>query len=244
VFDNDYKHPVVLAKECATLDLLSDGRLELGLGAGWMRADYDAAGMAYDEPAVRVDRMEESLRIIKGLMADGPFSFSGDHYTVTALDGEPRPVQRPHPPILIGGGSRRVLSIAGREADIVGINPSLREGAVGPDAARSALREATLQKVAWVREAAGERFGDIELHVLTAFVQFTDDPAALMEGMAGAFGITPEEALEVPVVLAGTVDSMCETLVARGEQYGFSYVTIHEDVLEPFAEVVARLAGT
>jgi probable F420-dependent oxidoreductase len=244
VFDNDYRHPVVLARDCATLDLLSDGRLEVGLGAGWMRADYDAAGMPYDEPAVRVERMEEGLRIVKGLMAGGPFSFSGRHYTVTALEGGPRPVQQPHPPILIGGGSRRVLSIAGREADIVGINPSLRAGAVGPDAARSALREATLQKVEWVRQAAGARFADIELHVLTAFVQFTDDPRSLVEGMAGAFGITPDEALEVPVVLAGTVEAMCETLVARREQYGFSYVTIHEDVLDPFAEVVARLAGS
>jgi probable F420-dependent oxidoreductase len=244
VFDNDYKHPVVLAKECATIDLLSDGRLELGLGAGWMRSDYDAAGMPYDEPAVRVDRMEEGLRIIKGLMAEGPFSFSGRHYTVTDLDGEPLPVQRPHPPILIGGGSKRVLTIAGREAQIVGINPSLREGAVGAGAARSALREATLQKVEWVRAAADERFDEIELHCLTAVVQFTDDPRALVEGMAGYFGVTPDEALEVPVVLAGTVDSMCETLIARRELYGFSYVSIHDDVLDPFAEVVARLAGT
>jgi probable F420-dependent oxidoreductase len=244
VFDNDYKHPVVLAKECATIDLLSDGRLELGLGAGWMRVDYDAAGMPYDEPAVRVERMEEGLRIIKGLMAEGPFSFAGRHYTVTELDGAPLPVQRPHPPILIGGGSKRVLAIAAREAQIVGINPSLRAGEVGVDAARSALREATLRKVEWVREAAGERFPAIELHCLTAVVQFTDDPMGVAEGMAGYFGITPAEALDVPMVLAGTVESMCETLIARRELYGFSYVSIHDDVLEPFAEVVARLAGT
>jgi len=244
VFDNDYKHPVVLAKECATIDLLTDGRLELGIGAGWMKVDYDASGMAYDAPGTRVERMEEGIRIIKGLMAEGPFSFAGRHYTVTELDGEPLPVQRPHPPFLIGGGSKRVLSIAGREAQIVGINPSLRSGEVGVDAARSALRDATLQKVAWVKEAAGARFDDIELHCLTAMVQFTDDPRALVEGMAGYFGVTADEALEVPLVLAGTVDSMCDTLVERRELYGFSYVSIHEDVLEPFAEVVARLAGT
>ncbi len=244
VFDNDFVHPVVLAKQCATLDLLTDGRLELGLGAGWMRADYDAAGMPYDEPAVRVDRMEEGLRIIKGLMADGPFSFAGRHYAVSALEGEPKPVQRPHPPILIGGGSKRVLSIAGREAQIVGINPSLREGAVGPDAARSSLREATLQKVEWVRAAAGERFADLELHCLTFVVRVTDDPRAVVEGMAGAFGITPDEALAAPQVLAGSVDAICDTLVERREVYGFSYVSIHDDDLEPFAPVVARLAGT
>ena len=104
VFDNDYKHPAVLAKELATQDVLSGGRVEIGLGAGWMETDYRSIGMAYDRPGVRIDRFEEGIAVIKGAMADGPFSFAGRHYTITDYDGRPKPVQRPHPPLLIGGG--------------------------------------------------------------------------------------------------------------------------------------------
>ena len=128
VFDNDYKHPVVLAKELATIDLLSEGRLEIGLGAGWMISDYEESGIPYDSPKVRIDRFVEGLRVIKGTMGDGPFSFSGDHYTVTNYNGQPKPLQKPCPPVLIGGGGKRVLSIAAREADIVGINGTLHAG--------------------------------------------------------------------------------------------------------------------
>ncbi len=244
VFDNDYKHPVVMAKEVATLDLLSDGRFELGLGAGWMRADYDAAGIPYDPPGTRIDRMIEGLTIIKGLMGDAPFSFSGSHYTVTALDGTPTPVQRPHPPILIGGGSKRILSVAARHADIVAFNASLAAGAVTPEAAASATAERFDEKVAWAREAAGERWADLELHCHNVVCEITDDPMGIAESMAPFFGITPAEALEVPLVLAGTLDGICETLLARRERYGFSYYSVHADKVREFAPVVARLAGT
>ncbi|MGH9025030.1 MAG: TIGR03621 family F420-dependent LLM class oxidoreductase, partial [Acidimicrobiia bacterium] len=144
VLGNDYRHPVALAREAATLDLLTDGRLELGLGAGWMTADYEKAGMQLDRPGVRVDRLAESIAVLKGLFADGPFSFEGRYYAVTELDGQPKPVQRPHPPILVGGGAPRVLKLAGREADIIGINANLRSGeATNPDAARSMTGAAT-----------------------------------------------------------------------------------------------------
>src|SRR5688500_8697486 len=123
VFDNDYKHPVVLAKEVATIDVLSGGRVELGIGAGWMNSDYEQSGIQHDRAGVRIDRMEEGIAVMKGLFGEGPCSYEGAHYRVTAMDGLPKPVQRPHPPLLIGGGGKRVLSIAGREADIVGINP-------------------------------------------------------------------------------------------------------------------------
>src|SRR6266568_4197945 len=126
VFDNDFRHPVMLAREAATLDLLSGGRFELGLGAGWNRSEYEQAGIPYDSPGVRVSRMEEALHIIKGLLADGPVNFSGKYYTVTDLEGHPKPVQRPHPPILIGGGGKRLLSIAAREATTVGFTPTFR----------------------------------------------------------------------------------------------------------------------
>jgi probable F420-dependent oxidoreductase len=243
VFDNDYRHPLVLAKEAATLDLLSDGRLELGLGAGWMRSDYAQSGMPYDPPAERVDRFEEGLAVIKGLMGEGPFSFSGRYYTVTEHDGLPKPVQRPHPPIIIGGGGPRVLAIAGREADIVSINPNLRDGLGGAETAPNIVPEMTSRKVGWVREAAGARFDEIELHVLIGFCMFTDDPMSIASAMAPSFGIDAADALHVPVALLGTVDSMVEELQRRRDEWGFSYVTI-EGPWEEFAPVVSRLAGT
>ena len=156
VFDNDYRHPVVLAKEAATLDLLSGGRLELGLGAGWMRTDYEESGIAYDTPGVRVDRFAEGVAVVAGLLeSDGPFSFSGRHYTVTEHTLLPRPVQRPRPPLILGGGGRRVLTLAGKLGDIVSINVDLRAGTGGPETAPNASPDATRQKVAWVREPPG-----------------------------------------------------------------------------------------
>ena len=155
VFDNDYRHPVHLAKEVATLDLLSEGRVEFGLGAGWMRSDYQAAGLPYDRPGVRIDRMVEALAIIRQLWADGVATFSGAHYEVDGLVGQPRPHTPGGPPVLIGGGGKRVLSIAARHADIVGFNASLHEGEVGPGAARSALADVFVERVGWVRDAAG-----------------------------------------------------------------------------------------
>lgn len=244
VLDNDYKHPVVLAKEAATLDLLSDGRLELGIGAGWMKTDYDESGIAYDPPAVRVDRMQEGLRVLKGCFGDGSFSFSGNHYTISGYDGQPKPVQKPHPPILIGGGGRRVLGIAAREADIVGINPNLKAGAITPDAARDATAASVARKLQWVRETAGERFDDIELNCLIFMAMVTDDRQATAENLAGMFGLTPEEALDIPMALVGTVDEIAETLEKRRAEFGFSYVVLQDGAMEALAPVVARLAGT
>jgi probable F420-dependent oxidoreductase len=244
VFDNDYKHPLVLAKECATLDLLSDGRLELGLGAGWMRTDYDQSGIRYDEPRVRVDRFEEAITVLKGLFADGPFSFSGEHYTIHEHEGTPKPVQRPHPPIVIGGGGRRVLSIAAREADIVSVNPNLRAGLGGAETAPNITPDATTRKLAWVREAAGDRFDALELNALIGFAHVTDDPTSIAEAMASNFGISAEETLHVPLILVGTVEAMCEELQRRREEWGFSYVCFDMGSWEAMAPVVARLAGT
>jgi probable F420-dependent oxidoreductase len=245
VLGNDYKHPVVLAREAATLDLLSDGRLELGLGAGWMTADYDKAGLDLDRPGVRIDRLEESVTILKGLMADRPFTFHGKHYTITDLDGQPKPVQQPHPPLIIGGGAPKILGLAAREADIVGINANLRGGvAVSDDTARSMTGGATDDKLTWLREAAGARFGDLEIQSFVGFTTFTDDRGALAEMMAGAFGVTPKEALETPVVLAGTLEQMIDDVLARRERWDMSYVVIGVNVMEQFAPAVAQLSGT
>jgi probable F420-dependent oxidoreductase len=245
VLGNDYKHPVVLAREAATLDLLSGGRLELGLGAGWMAADYEKAGLELDRPGVRIDRLEESVAVVKGLMAGGPFSFQGKHYTVTELDGQPKPVQQPHPPFIIGGGGPKVLALAAREATIVGINANLRGGvAISDDAARSMTSAATDEKIARLRAVAGDRFDDLELQSFVGFTNFTDDRTSLAEMMAGAFGVSPEEALETPVVLAGTLEQMIEDLQARRERWQMSYVVVGVDVMEEFAPAVAKLAGT
>jgi probable F420-dependent oxidoreductase len=245
VFDNDYRHPFVLAKEASTLDVLSGGRLELGLGAGWMRTDYEQSGIAYDTPGVRVDRFAEGVEIVAGLLAsDEPFSFSGRHYTVTEHTLLPRPVQRPRPPLILGGGGRRVLTLAARVAEIVSINVDLRAGLGGAEAAPNASPDATRQKVAWVKEAAGDRFDDIELNCLIGFAIITDDRQAIIDSMAPVFGIDPADALHVPLALIGTLDEMAEELQWRRAEYGISYFSIEAGCWEALAPVVSRLAGT
>ena len=244
VFGNDYRHPVVLARDAATLDLLSDGRLELGIGAGWMTVDYEKAGIPLDPPGVRITRMQEAVTIIKGLMAEGPFTFSGEHYAITDLDGQPKPVQRPHPPLVIGGGGKRVLSYAAREADIVGINANLRSGkADDPDSAVSLNPASTDDKLAWVREAAGGRYDRLEIQSLVGFQMFTDDARGLAEAMAPAFETTPDAVLDSPVALVGTLDEMVETLERRRERWDMTYHVIGHDHLDAFAPAVERLAG-
>jgi probable F420-dependent oxidoreductase len=244
VLDNDYRHPLVLAKEAATLDLLSDGRLELGIGAGWMRTDYDQSGIPYDPPRVRVDRFEEALAVLRGLWTTPDFSFQGSHYSISGHTLTPAPVQPGGPRLVIGGGGRRVLSIAARHADVVGINPNLHGGAVTPEIGSDLTPEATARKVAWVREAAGERFGQIELTSLCGFAMVTDDPGPVAAGMAQVFGVSESDALRVPVILIGSVDGICEELVRRREGWGISYVVFDKGSWRAMAPVVARLAGT
>jgi probable F420-dependent oxidoreductase len=243
VFDNDYRHPVVLAKEAATLDILSGGRLELGLGAGWLTTDYEQSGIPCDPVGVRIDRMVEGLRVIEGLMADGPFSFQGEHYTITGMEGRPKPVQRPHPPLLIGGGGRRILSIAGRQADIVGIGTNLRSGRIGPHLVGNVTADATAQKVAWVREAAGDRFDQLELEMQVFLFTLTDDRAAAASGVAQFMQTTVEEVLSAPIVLMGTVQEVVDQLQRQREAYGISHLTVTSDAMRTFAPVVERLAG-
>jgi probable F420-dependent oxidoreductase len=244
VLGNDYRHPAVVAKEAATLDVLSDGRLEFGLGAGWMTADYEALGLGYDPPGVRIERLGEALAVVKGAWSAGPFDADGEHYTISKYDGLPKPVQQPHPPILVGGGGPKLLRLAGREADIVGINPILRAGVIGVDAARDTVGDATARKIGWVREGAGDRFDDLELQIRYFVAAITDDARGLAEVMAPGFGVSADEALSSAAVLVGTVDEVCDTLVDRREQWGVSYVVLGDDQYEQFAPVVARLAGT
>jgi probable F420-dependent oxidoreductase len=245
VLGNDYKHPVVLANEAATIDLLSDGRLELGVGAGWMTVDYDRGGFPLDPAGVRIERLDESLTVLKGLMADGPFSFVGKHYRIDGLDGEPKPVQRPHPPIVVGGGGPKVLAVAAKHAQIVGINANLHAG-VGdhPDSIRSLTAAATDEKLARLRDAAGDRFAELEIQTLTGFVHVTGDRAPVAAGIASAFGVPEDVALETPAVLVGTEDEIVADLRARRERWQMSYVVVPEESVDVMAPVVARLAGT
>jgi len=243
VFDNDYKHPAILAKEAATIDLLCDGRLELGIGAGWMKTDYDALGLEYDPPAVRVDRFEEALHVIKQCFSGEQFTHHGAHYRVTDYASYPKPRQQ-HLPILIGGGGKRVLSIAAREADIIGINPNLRAGEVGLDATKDSLQAQTDRKLDWVREAAGERMADLEIQMRFFIAKVTDDRLTLAKAIAPGFGVEPEEALESSATLVGTESEIIEQLHRRRERWDLSYVIVGDDNIDEFAPIVAKLSGT
>jgi probable F420-dependent oxidoreductase len=243
VWDNDYKHPAVLAKELATMDVLSDGRLELGIGAGWMISDYEQMGIPYDSAKVRIDRFVEGLKVIKGAMAEGPFSFSGDHYTITNYNGTPKPIQGPCPPILIGGGGKRVLSIAAREADIVGINATMSAGVVGQHTFSTMTAEVVDEKVAIVREAAGARFNDIELNVRAFLVNITDDAKQAASGIASMLGVEQQMVEQSPFALVGPTSKLIEDLLERRERWGFSYIIVGADDVDSFAPVVAALNG-
>jgi probable F420-dependent oxidoreductase len=242
VFCNDYRHPAVLAKEAATLDVLSDGRFELGLGAGWMTTDYEHAGIEMDRPGVRIARLEEAVQVVRGLFGDEPLHFHGDFYDVDGLAGTPTPLQRPLP-ILIGGGGRKVLELAGRHADIVGLNPALPNGVIDAAAGPNATAAATDQKIAWVRAAAGDRFDQIELHTRIHLAVVTDQRAEMAEALAAGFGLTPAEALETPHALCGTVEEIVEDLLVRRERHGISSIGLSLDAMEAFAPVVAALEG-
>ncbi|MCB1030294.1 MAG: TIGR03621 family F420-dependent LLM class oxidoreductase [Acidimicrobiales bacterium] len=243
VFDNDYRHPVTLAKELATIDLISDGRLEIGLGAGWMLSDYEQAGLPYDAGRIRVDRFHEGLHVIKGLLGPEPLTFHGEHYTIENLDGFPKPVQSP-PPILVGGGLKRMLTIAGAEADIVGINPTMPNGAADADAARTATAALTDQKLSWVKDAAGDRYEDIEINLLSLGCFITEDRDSLIEQFAPMFGLSAGELLDFPHALIGTTGEIVETLLARRERWDASYIIVQADALDAMAPIVAELAGT
>lgn len=245
VLANDYRHPVMLAKEAATLDALSGGRFELGLGAGWLREEYERAGMPFESGGRRVDRLEESLAVLKGLLRGEPVTFNGKHYRLDALTTFPAVVQRPHPPILMGAGSPRMLRLAGREADTVGIlGRALPDGTIS-DARSERTPEMIARKIDWIREGAGPRFGDVELSMIVNPL-ITDDVAGAAEQYAawhGWEGMGPQAVLEMPTVVIGTVERIADVLRARREQYGFSYYVVPDAIAERFAPVVERLAG-
>ncbi len=241
VLNNDLRHPVVLAKEIATLGLAAEGRVEVGLGAGWLRADYEQAGIEFDELAVRVDRLAESLAVIKRLWSEGEATFAGRHYTVRDARCDPRPASPPR--VMVGGGSKRLLALAAREADTVGINASLGIG----DKSVETTSQATLDRydrcLTWVREAAPDRFDSIELQIVAFATRIVASLRAAVR-TATMLGLPGEDALELPIVLIGTSDELCERLLQRRERWGFTNIVVPAEAMESFAPVVARLAGT
>ncbi|QBD82920.1 TIGR03621 family F420-dependent LLM class oxidoreductase [Ktedonosporobacter rubrisoli] len=244
VFNNDFRHPVLLAKEVATLDFLSGGRFELGLGAGYARSEYEQSGLTYDPASVRIRRLGEAIEVVKRVLAEESASFSGEFYTINQLNGFPKPIQRPHPPLLIGGAGKRILSLAARKANIVGIIPKALSDGSGLDFTDS-TQAATMQKIEWIRQAAENRFDDLELNILAFQVTVTDDYSQVVQQMSKRFSVKEEEVSDIPHCLIGTVDQISEALQKRREKYGISYITVFdfENTVEALAPVVARLAG-
>ena len=250
VYDVDFRHPIVFAKAAATLQLLSGGRHEFGLGAGWMQTDYDQAGLAYDRPGVRIARLDEALQIIRSLWARESTTFEGEHYRITEAAQAAPVAPGDAPKVLVGGGGPRLLALAGRQADIVGINPTLHEGRITNQTAADLAPERVREKVDWVREAAtaaGRDADAIELNSLVFVVALTDDPKPLREGLAQNTGMTVEQVADCPLFLTGSAGEIVDRLATRREETGISYVTIQGsdlDALERFAaDVVAPLAG-
>ncbi len=251
VYDVDYRHPVVLAKAAATTHLISGGRHEFGIGAGWMETDYREAGIAYDRPGVRIARLDEALTIIRSMWSQERTSFEGEHYQVREVAQAAELPEGERPAVLVGGGGPKVLRLAGRHADIVGVNPSLPEGRITPATAADCAPERIRDKVAWIHEGAqavGRDPADIELNALVFVVALTDDPKGLREGIARSTGMTPDQVADCPIFLTGPPSEVRERLTRRREETGISYVVIQggdDAVLARFAEeIVAPLAGT
>ena len=242
VLDNDFRHPVVLAREVAALDVLSDGRFELGLGAGWLGRDYERLGLSFDPPAVRVQRLEESVEIVTRALAGESVSFSGTHYKVSDFEVRPQPVQNPVP-LMLGAGGRRMLRLAAERANIVGILPVAK-----PDGSGFIEEEqgevAFVRKIELLRATAGDRFGEIELNLLIQAVEIADDERAAAEKLAAEWEEPVDPILDMPFVLLGPVPAIVDKVLRLRDELGFSYLTLFEKDFERFAPVPAELRGT
>lgn len=244
VLNNDFRHPVLLAREAATIDLLTDGRLELGMGAGYMKSEYEQAGLPFDLGAVRVERLAEAVAVVKRLFTGEPVTFAGRHYRVTDHVIYPRPVQQPRPPILIGGNGPRLLTLAANEADVIGLTGiTFRRGGTSPDLSdcKSTVVDDRLRLI---KEVAGDRVERLELNALVQRVIVTDARRRAAEDLARTWtALSADEILASPYALIGTVDEIVEDLEARRRRWGISYVLTHEPYLDALAPVVARLTG-
>ena len=248
VLNNDLRHPAVLAQDLASLDVLSGGRLEIAIGAGWNEPEYRAIGLRFDPQSTRVARLEESIAVLKGAFRDGPFSFAGSYYQISDYDGQPKPIQRPHPPLFIGGGGKRTLSIAAREANTVGFAPRILSGTrVDP---RSLTIAATAEKLGWVREAAGARFDDLEFNIYPSVLEpiITDharaEAAKVVDELRKRTGheLTEDEVLESPSLFIGSIARFVQKFQELRERFGISSIMLGE--IDTLAPVLERLAGT
>jgi len=248
VLNNDLRHPAVLAQDLASIDVLSRGRLDVAIGAGWNRPEYEAIGVSFDPTPVRQARLAEAIAVMKGCFADGPFSFDGAHYTITDYDAEPKPIQRPHPPFLIGGGGRRTLALAAREAQIVGLAPRILPNGAGDPS--SITVAATAEKIGWVREAAGARFDTLELNVYPSMTGISVTDHARREGeeladrlhARSGVRVSAEEVLDSPHIFIGSIDSLVEKLQRLRAELGISSIMVGE--VDELVPVVERLVGT
>lgn len=245
VYGVDFRHPALLAKEAATIDVISDGRFELGLGAGWMNEDYDWPGIPHDSAGVRIDRMVEAIGIVRGLWSGEPVQHAGATWNINGMVGTPKPTQAGGPPILSGGGGRKILEAAARYGDIVSVNPNVGAGKFTSDSWASIADAATDEKLGFVRGAAGDRYADLEICFLNFFTVVTDDARGAAETVGGYMGgLPPEAVLASPNTLVGSVDALCDEIVARRDRWDGSYMVIRSDAIDAFAPVVAKLAGS
>jgi probable F420-dependent oxidoreductase len=240
----DYRNPVMLAKELATLDMFSEGRLEIGLGAGWLKNEYEAMGIPFDRAGIRLDRMEEVISLLRAAFSPGEMNIHGSHVHAVGFEAVPKPFSDRIPPLMIGGGARRILAIAGREADIVSLNFDNSSGRLGPEGIGSSTAELTLEKIQWVKEGAGSRFPDIELEIAAYFTVVTDEGEAVRSKMGSMFGLSADQMAEHPNALIGSIDEICDRIVERRDRFGISYVSFGSSNIDAIAPVVARLAGT
>lgn len=244
VLSNDYRNPVVLAKEIATLDALSGGRLEFGIGAGWMSADYEQAGIQHDSAGTRIRRLAEAVQIITALLRGETVAHDGEFYNVHYTLSAPQPPRPGGVPLMLAGGKQKMLTLAGSTADIVGINPGLGAGVIDERAGQDATLDKTDQKLAWVRDAAGSRFDDLELQTRIHLAMITDDRNRVAAEMAPLLGISAEEAILSPHALVGSVEQCIESIQRWRERWGISYVSINAEAMEDFAPVVEALTST
>ena len=243
VFAADFRHPAVLARELASIDRLSEGRLEIGLGAGYQVDDYRTTGIAMDPPKVRVDRLIEYVTVLRGLFAAGPFSFAGEHFQISELDGTPHPHTPGGPPIFVAGGGPRMLRFAARHADIVGVNPSMPSSERRAQARRDAVAERVDEKFALVREAAGARLDEIVFHGWLQAVRVTDEGRATATGIGAALGLDSDDVLASPFALVGNVEEIVARLHERRERWGYSYYTVQQPAAREFAPVLEALTA-
>ena len=248
VLNNDLRHPAVFAQDLASIDVLSEGRLDVAIGAGWNRPEYEAIGLPFDRAPVRQARLAEAITVLKGCFADGPFSFAGEHYTMTDYDARPKPSQRPHPPFLIGGGGRRTLTLAGREAQIVGLAPRILPNGAGDPASVTVV--ATAEKIAWAREAAGDRADELEFNIYPSMTGVSVTDHALREAQElsdqlharSGVRVSADELLDSPHIFIGSVDAFVEKFTRLREELGISSIMVGE--VDELAPVVERLGGS